>query len=148
MKYWAYLAAKLLVVCGAVYGLQITILNLFPPPPVTRYGKVQSLFLYDMPFTFAVFGVWLLGAGLLSLTIRDQRGRCRTCLRRLIMPVASGSWGNMLRLGRPKTEWICPYGHGTLKIDELNLTGKENPDWQPHDDNIWNELKSYEKAEK
>ena len=96
-----------------------------------------------MLFTFATFGVWLVGAGLGWLVLWDQRRRCRTCLRRLIMPVATGSWGNMVIFGRRKTEIICPYGHGTLSIEELQITGRHLPDWQPHDDNIWKELESY-----
>ena len=115
-----------------------------PPPP--RWAKTN--FLVDMPYTFCLFGIWLIGAGLLALTIRDQRRRCRTCLRKLIMPVATGSWSNFLTLGRPKTEWICPYGHGTLRIHELQITGKESPDWSPHDDNIWKELESYQQTRK
>ena len=143
MKYWIYLAAKLAALAGVVLGLHFAVSYAFPPPPPTRYGRGLPLFLHDMAFTFAVWGVWLVGAGLLSLAIRDQRRRCRTCLRRLIMPVATGSWGNILRLGRPATEWICPYGHGTLRINELQITGKEAPDWHAHDDDIWKELESY-----
>ena len=100
MKYWGYLAAKLALVAGIVYGLQITILNVFPKP-VSRFVHIPGLVLYDLPITFGVMASLLVGAGLFALAIRDQRGRCRTCLRRLIMPVPSGSWGNMLRLGRP-----------------------------------------------
>ena len=143
MKYWAYLAAKLALVAVVVVALHILVLNLFPKPPMTRFGQVPTLFLWNMPYTFSIMGVWLVGSGLLSLAIRDQRRRCRTCLRKLIMPVASGSWGNILRLGRPKTEWICPFGHGTLRIDNLQITGSENPDWEPHDGDIWKELESY-----
>jgi hypothetical protein len=144
VKYWAYLAGKLLAVVGLVLGLHRCVTSFFPPPP----SWVKSNFLYDMPYTFSIFGVWLVGAGLLALTIRDQRRRCRTCLRKLVMPMATGSWGNILTLGRPTTEWICPFGHGTLRIDELQITGKESPDWQRHDDNIWKELESYYQARK
>ncbi len=144
MKYWAYLTGKLVAVAGIVLCLQYVTLYAFPPPPPSRYGRHLPLFLHDMAFTFTVWGVALVGAGLLSLAIRDQRRRCRTCLRRLIMPVATGSWGNILTIGRPATEWICPYGHGTLRIDELQITGKEPPDWQAHTDDIWKELESYE----
>jgi len=147
MKYWAYLAGKLAVVIALTLGLQIVVLNVFPPR-VSRFGNIRTPFLYDMPFTFAILGTLLVGAGLFSLAIHDQRRRCRTCLRRLIMPVASGSWGNILRLGRPHTEWICPFGHGTLSIDDLHLTGSENPAWEPHDGDIWKELESYQKAKK
>lgn len=148
MKYWAYLLGKLGLVAFIVYILQIAVVLAFPPPPVTRFGRVPSLFLWDMPFTFCMLFVWLIGAGLLQLALHDQRRRCRTCLRRLIMPVNSGSWGNMLRFGRPRTEWICPYGHGTLRIDELQITGKNTPDWQPHDGDIWKELESYQNQTK
>lgn len=45
----------------------------------------------------------------------------------------------MLRLGRPKMEYICPFGHGTLNIEELQITGNVPPDWTQHGD-IWAEL--------
>lgn len=140
MRYWAYLFVKLAAIGLIVTALYAAILA-HPWPPLP-YG-VHSQFLYDMPFTFCVVGGWLVGAGLLSLAIRDQRSRCRTCLRKLIMPLPIGSWSNLLTLGRPATEWICPFGHGTLRIEELQITGKEPPDWKPHEDDIWKELNLY-----
>jgi hypothetical protein len=148
MKYWAYFAAKLILVGAIVFGLYYLVWALFPPPPLTRYGRLTTNFLWSAPYTFLILAVWLVGVGLVSLAIRDQRQRCRTCLRRLIMPVASGSWGNILRLGRPKTEWICPFGHGTLRVDNLQITGSESPDWKPHQDDIWKELESYYQTRK
>jgi hypothetical protein len=150
MKYWLYLAAKLAVAAIFVSALQ-TALGFFypaPPPPLPRFGPPPPLFLHDMVFTFATLGVWLVGAGLFSLILRDHRRRCRTCLRRLIMPVYSGSWGHLVTYGRPKKELICPFGHGTLSIEELQITGRHTPDWQRHDDNIWKELESYYQARK
>jgi len=88
----------------------------------------------------ALMGWFLLAAGALYLTIWDQRHRCRTCLRRLRMPVATGSWGFMLQLGRPRIEYICPYGHGTLKEEELQISGLANPEWTAHSDDYWAEL--------
>jgi len=41
-------------------------------------------------------------------------------------------------------EYICPFGHGTLTVAELQLTGRENPDWAAHDDDIWKELYSFD----
>jgi hypothetical protein len=150
MKYWLYLIAKLLLGAGAVCGLQAALMLLYPkgPPPLERFGPPPPLFLHDMLFTFLTLGVWLIGAALLFGILRDQRRRCRTCLRRLIMPLQKGSWGNMVTFGRPQTEWICPFGHGTLSIEELQITGRQFPDWQPHDDNIWKELESYHQAPK
>ena len=150
MKYWLYLAAKLLLSVGVVLTLEAALCALYPAPPkqLPGYPPVKSLFLYDMPFTFLVFGTWLIGAGLFFLSFWDQRRRCRTCLRMLIMPVQRGSWGNMVVFGRPQTEWICRFGHGTLNMEELQITGRQLPDWQPHDDNIWKELESVEQAQR
>ena len=56
----------------------------------------------DVQAGFAYLMVWfLLCAGALYLIVHDQRYRCRTCLRRLRMPIGTGSWGQMLQLGRP-----------------------------------------------
>lgn len=150
MKYWLYLAAKLAGAILVVCALQLGLVYFFPEPQplLPRFGPPPPLFLHDMVFTFATLGVWLVGAGLCRLIIADHRRRCRTCFRRLIMPIASGSWGHMVIFGRPKTELICPYGHGTLRIEELQITGPHLPDWEPHDDNIWTELESYYQARK
>jgi hypothetical protein len=145
MKYWLYLAAKLTLAAGAMCTLQAELVRVYPvpPPPLARFGPAPPLFIHDMLFTFLTLGVWLIGAGLFYAIVWDQRRRCRTCLRKLIMPVASGSWGNMVIFGRPRIQWICPYGHGTLSIEELQITGRQAPDWQPHGDDIWKELESY-----
>ncbi len=149
MKYWLYLIAKLAIAIGVVYVLQVALAFSYPAPKLPPdYGPPQPLFLHDMLYTFLTLGIWLIAAGLLSLILRDQRRRCRTCLRRLIMPVNSGSWGHLVTFGRPRTELICPFGHGTLSIEELQITGRHFPDWQPHDDDIWKELESYYQAPK
>lgn len=145
MKYWFYLIAKLIAGAAIMVAMEYGLVRVYPPPPrpLARFGPPQPLFVHDMLFTFLTLGVWLIGAGILFAIVWDQRRRCRTCLRRLIMPVATGSWGHMVLFGRPRTQWICAYGHGTLSIEELQITGRQLPDWQPHDDNIWKELESY-----
>jgi hypothetical protein len=143
MKYWLYLLAKLAIGGGAVLALQTALDYAYPQQKMLpEYGHLAP-FVHDMLFTFLTLGVWLIGAGLLWLILRDQRRRCRTCLRKLIMPVNSGSWGHLVTFGRPRTELICPFGHGTLRIEELQITGRHFPEWQPHDDDIWKELESY-----
>ena len=49
-------------------------------------------------------------------------------------------------LGAPRTEYICPYGHGTLQVAELQITGHQEPDWHKHDD-MWKELIAIEESE-
>ena len=147
VRYWAYLAGKIAAWYGIMYGIQWGVAHSFAIPPPTKFGQ-HSLFAYDMPFTFAILAVWFVGAGSLGVILWDHRRRCRTCMRRLIMPVSRGSWGHMVTFGRPRTELICPFGHGTLSVEDLQITGHQTPDWQPHDDNIWKELESYQQARK
>jgi hypothetical protein len=146
MKYWSYLAAKLVLAFAVTYVLEQALLNVYPDPPkpLPKFGPPQPLFLHEMMFTFITLAIGLIGAGLFALAFWDQRRRCRTCLRRLIMPLHRGSWGHMVIFGRPQTELICKFGHGTLRIDELQITGRQMPDWCPHDDDIWKELESYQ----
>ncbi len=131
MRYWAFFAAKIAAASAALYGLLALLQANWPGP---------RDFVYDLPYTMAV-GFWFLlccGAG--YLVVSDQRYRCRVCLRRLRMPVETGSWSLMLQLGRPRIEYICPYGHGTLKEDEIQILGRETPEWDPHSDDLWDEL--------
>jgi hypothetical protein len=93
--------------------------------------------------------VWFLfGAGMLYLIVYDQRYRCRVCLRRLRMPVETGSRGFMLQFGRPRIEYICPYGHGTLKQEEFQTSGLENPEWTAHSGDMWDELYAASKQDR
>jgi len=138
MRYWAYLAGKIAVCAGVMYGLLRWLNALWPVPP-KFYGYLPPRLGYDLAYTMLA-GLWFLSCcGLAYLCIWDQRYRCRVCLRRLRMPVETGSWSRMLFLGKPRIEYICPYGHGTLKLSELQISGLENPEWNPHGE-IWDEL--------
>jgi len=143
MKYWAYLVAKLAIAAGVVWGVSRLTDLLFPAPvPYLEGGPFPAW--PNLVHDFALLAQFLFAAGLIWLIVRDQRYRCRTCLRRLRMPIQKGSWTHVL-LGAPRTEYICPYGHGTLKVAELHMTGTQSPDWQPHED-IWKELFSLEET--
>jgi hypothetical protein len=131
MRYWGYLIAKLTVAGAILLILRKAVSLMFHSATLAR----------DLGYTLAMLVFSLLAAGVVWLIVWDQRYRCRTCLRRLRMPVATGAWEHVLFMGTPRTEYICPYGHGTLKVAELQITGLENPDWQPHED-IWKELYS------
>jgi hypothetical protein len=117
-----------------------------PPPETFMYMRVGDPFVTDLSYTFCMLLFWLFGAGIVWLIVLDQRYRCRTCLRRLRMPVHTGSWTHVL-FGGPQTEYICLYGHGTLKVDELQISGHQNPDWKANED-IWKELYALEETKR
>ncbi|HWB96753.1 MAG TPA: hypothetical protein VG672_08630 [Bryobacteraceae bacterium] len=138
MRYWGFLAGKLGVSAGCMYGLFVALDQFWPAEPQV-FDFRPSRFGYNLQYTLAV-GIWfLLCCGVAYLCILDQRYRCRVCLRRLRMPIETGSWSRMLQFGRPRIEYICPYGHGTLNVAELQISGLENPEWTPHAE-MWEEL--------
>ncbi len=143
MRYWGLLAVKL-GVSGLLLGCIWFVITLLLPRPHLYRGQFLG---FDLPWTLAAGLVFLISCGLVYLAILDQRYRCRVCARRLRMPVTSGSWGQMLQQGRPRVEYICPYGHGTLKVAELQISGLEPSEWQKHGD-MWEELLSPDKEKK
>src|SRR5437879_3309050 len=140
MKYWSYFTAKLAAAGLLLWVVRAAIRRSFPRPTNILYAQ-QDPFAHDLWYTTLMMLFFLFCIGLLYLIVWDQRYRCRTCLRRLRMPVAAGSWPNMFLKGQPRMEYICIYGHGTLKVPEVELTGAKTSDWQSHDD-IWKELES------
>ena len=97
--------------------------------------------MHDLPWTLLNFVYNLLCNAVLISIILDQRYRCRSCGRRLRMPVSSGSHAHVI-FGPPRTGYICSYGHGTLKVPELEISGREKPDWKKNGDDMWKELYS------
>lgn len=150
MRYWAYLAAKLAALGAALYGLLVLLKWALPRGhefSVAPGEKDLSKLLAPLEDAGArLWGdvalmVWFVAAVVaLYFIVRDQRYRCRVCLRRLRMPVETGSWGRMLQFGRPRVEYICPYGHGTLRTSEVQISGLVNPEWTPQSGDIWDEL--------
>ena len=137
MKYWGLLVAKLAVIV-ALIGLGWWSLQALAPAPRAFMRVRLSPFGTDLGYTTAAMGLWLAAVGLVYLALRDQRMRCRTCARRLRMPVSSGRWNHIL-MGRPRTDYICAYGHGTLRVPDLGIAGPEQAAWEPIDD-MWREL--------
>jgi hypothetical protein len=146
MKYWAFLVAKVVAAGAVLLGLREAF-KLLLPEPETYLGTTPDPFGHDLLYTFSMLLFTLFAVGVFWAIAWDQKYRCRTCLRRLRMPVLTGSWTNVL-FGAPRTEYICPYGHGTLKVAELQITGRQQPDWQAHSDDIWKELQSLEETKK
>jgi hypothetical protein len=143
MKYWAYLAAKLAGVAGMFFVLMKLTAQFFSH----RYmiGKGDP-FAHDLPYTFAVMLVFLTVVGSAYLAIWDQRYRCRTCLRRLRMPIAEGGWHKVL-FAPPRRDYICLYGHGTLRVPDLKEVNRDGMNWEEHDD-MWKELFALHDSEK
>lgn len=135
LRYWGFLLLKF---AGAFIGsgLALRFVNLIFTSARGAVSPGDRYLLYIF-----LLGVWFqFSFGLLYLAVWDQRYRCRTCLRRLRMPVETGSWGGyMLQMGRPQLEYICPYGHGTLNVEELQITGNATPEWKQQGD-FWEEL--------
>jgi hypothetical protein len=143
MKYWGYLVLKLALAVGLLYPALIWIGRAFPTMR-SATGRADPVIYLHYEMTMWAF--WLVATGTIWLIIWDQRYRCRTCVRRLRMPIQRGSWTNVL-LGAPHTEYICPYGHGTLSVADLQITGHQEPDWEPHED-MWKELVALDESKK
>jgi hypothetical protein len=146
LRYWGFLLLKF-AGAAAGSGFALWFLNLFWAPHTRLFHLATREFTFDLLYTFLA-GIWFqFSFGLFYLAIWDQRYRCRTCLRRLRMPVSAGSWPNMMLFGQPRTEYICLYGHGTLKVPEVRITTKSS-DWERHGDDIWKELESLEETKR
>jgi hypothetical protein len=102
--------------------------------------SVQHLFMDGSNFVLPFFSWTFLLAtwGATFWCLRDQQHRCRVCCAELRMPVNSGRWSSLV-LDRPRTEYICPYGHGTLYVPGTRLLDIDAVNWTSHDD-IWREL--------
>lgn len=140
MRYWALLVAKLCVAAAPMYGLLVLLSGLFPVRPkyASDFWELENGN-QTLLCNLALMAWFLACVGLVYLLVWDQRHRCRVCLRRLRMPVETGSWSRMLQLGRPRIEYICPYGHGTLRQEEIQILGLETPQWDGTPD-LWQDL--------
>jgi hypothetical protein len=95
MKYWAFLVAKLAVVAAILFVLKRAIGAVLPKSDAFLYFH-QDPFAHDLLFTFVMLFYSLTAVGLVWAAIFDQRYRCRSCLRRLRMPIRRGSWNHVL----------------------------------------------------
>jgi hypothetical protein len=138
MRYWGIFAAKLVGIWLFMQGLWMLLLVVMPPPAVFLHHTFRP-FGHDLRWTVAFLLYFLLGCGLLYLAVFDQRFRCRSCGRRLRMPVLRGSYSKMLQEGRPQFEYICPFGHGTLRVPGTRFQGREPSDWRANKD-LWEHL--------
>jgi hypothetical protein len=146
MKYWGFFLAKCAVAVGLFWVALQVLAFLMPEPKTFLYHRVAP-FGQDLSWTTALLMVWLLFVGVLYIAVWDQRRRCRTCLRVLMMPLDTGNWSKATLFSPPKTESICPYGHGTLEQPQVHTTGAPAEEWHPHG-SIWEELEHLETGRK
>jgi hypothetical protein len=140
MRYWAYFLGKMIAVAALSQGIYLAIYHLLPAEQEFAYDYRPPRFAHDLWFTVGILVWFLLSSGMLYGAVWDQRYRCRVCLRRLRMPIETGSWSRMLQFGRPEIEYICTYGHGRLNVSEVQISGSENPEWTPQQQDMWSEL--------
>src|ERR1035438_397451 len=82
MRYWAYLAGKLVVAAAPLYGLLLWMGRHFPASkdPYAPLGIGIQFLLCDLALL-----VWfLLCVGAFYAIVWDQRRRCRVCLARVL----------------------------------------------------------------
>jgi hypothetical protein len=140
VRYWGFLVAKFIASAMILASLVWAVNWLWAghaAAVVIKHHAVRDE--KYLAYIVCMFTVYLIGVGLFYLSILDQRYRCRVCLRRLRMPIETGSWSKMLQFGRPHIQYICIYGHGKLNIPELHLTGMDVREWTGHSD-YWAEL--------
>ena len=88
--------------------------------------------------------------GRLVIHCRQMKGRgvvvvggprhARVAIAQELSPVHAQDSSRILQLGLPRIEYICPYGHGTLREDDLRISGMSMAEWEPHSDDMWAEL--------
>ncbi len=126
-KWWLLLAAKIAILLALHLVLIFWINRFFPED---RMGK-------DLAYTFSLLGTDMLVFIVGYAFWIDQRYRCRICLHRLRMPLESGNWSHATLFAPPRLEWICPFGHGTMRQEEIHLSGAQRDEWLKNDDNFW-----------
>jgi hypothetical protein len=141
MKWWLLVAAKGIGLGGLYLGGVLVVDRIFPKG-MTEITPTYEVIIH-LGYAFSMLGVALVTYILAYFAWIDQRYRCRTCARRLRMPVASGSWSKATLFAPPKMEWICSFGHGTMRERQLQISGKSKDEWSENDDNFW---KAFEDA--
>ena len=115
-KYWAFLAAKLLLICLLVPLIWIE-LGAFLRANLAPGGLRVALTTASTLLFFGAFGCSVIWA------FADQRQRCPDCLGFLALPVTVGSWASVFN--PVTTEFICDEGHGSMCVAESEYSGDD-----------------------
>jgi hypothetical protein len=130
VRYWSFFAAKCTL--GLLAVLVFT-LEYAGPGSLSATGGSR--------FEYEALTLWVFVVGnsmFLWWAVSDQRRRCRTCARMLVMPVRIGAPDRVL-FEHEATETICPTGHGTLFVEPGTVTFRQPGKWSEFDES-WRDL--------
>ena len=130
LRWWAFFLAKSAALTGAAYFLAWIVVHQFVS---AMLGTI-----YPLADEVAVWTFLPLAVVVLLWSMADQQKRCRTCLRRLVMPIDIGRPGSVL-LNFAGTEMVCSEGHGILYMPESDASSLERDRWSTLDDS-WSDL--------
>jgi hypothetical protein len=131
LSYWLFFIAKSYLGLGAIGCGWILFID-----PSNGVDLSRGLGEFSVLITTWVFA--LFACGFLHWSWRDQQLRCHVCLRRMRIPATSGSWASYL-FNRPRTEYLCPAGHGTVSVSPGEPGGPDSSDWKDMDES-WRDL--------
>jgi hypothetical protein len=124
-RWWVFLSAKSAALLGAVYFLSWALVH---------HGlAILGRTVYPLADEVAIWVFLPLAVAVLCWSIADQQKRCRTCLRRMGMPIDIGRPGSVL-LNWAGTELVCSEGHGTLYVPESESNALQRDRWNALDD--------------
>ncbi len=115
-RYWSFLALK---VAGA-----FVLIPLFwvEAGTATRSHIAAEGWRVAAGLTMALGFVVAVGRAVIW-SVADQRRRCPSCLRRLVLPVSVGSWASQFEPSA--TEMLCEDGHGALALSDAETNGQD-----------------------
>jgi hypothetical protein len=128
-RFWSFFFAKTALAATAVLLFAID------------YGGAGQLSITggNRPNEPVAFWIWITGTVLcVWWSIADQKMRCRNCQRRLVLPVRIGSNDRVL-FEHESLEMVCPGGHGTLYVEGVTETFRQEGRWTKLDES-WHDL--------
>jgi hypothetical protein len=130
LRWWTFFLTKSALLAGIAYFLAW----------IAVHQVVAALLgtIYPLADEVSVWVFLPLAVVVLSWSIADQQKRCRSCLRRLVMPIDIGRPGSVL-LNFAGTEMVCSEGHGILYVPESDASSLERDRWSRLDD-TWSDL--------
>jgi hypothetical protein len=115
-RYWSFLALKVVGV------FVIAPLFWIEAGTATRSHITSEGWRISTGLAIAIGFVIAVGRAIIWC-VADQRQRCPSCLRRLVLPVTVGSWASQFEPAA--TEMLCEDGHGALALSDGEANGED-----------------------